>query len=231
MTAVTLHLDLTIPPDWSASTDTWAWMFTRPRYSASSPQSAFASSSNDGGAGTGNTIRGAQPAVRVNRLKARRRTADINGSTGEPFVCYADQHQLEIRWAATQRGMEWTGYRFGDRCARLWHQTLGMSWAQSLRERIDAWFNRRLFIPAFEMSDANIERFVAKLIRSTEPLADFPELGRRVPEEPEQANVRELVVQTYRIIYRVEAERILIATVLHGSRDLVRLEEKPWQAP
>ena len=75
------------------------------------------------------------------------------------------------------------------------------------------------------------ERFVAKLIRSTEPLADFPELGRRVPEEPEQANVRELVVQTYRIIYRVEAERILIATVLHGSRDLVRLEEKPWQAP
>ena len=86
-----------------------------------------------------------------------------SGSTGEPFVCYADQHQLEIRWAATQRSMEWTGYRFGDRCARLWHQTLGMSWAQRLRERIDAWFNRRLFIPAFEMSDDNIARFVAKL--------------------------------------------------------------------
>ena len=79
-----------------------------------------------------------------------------SGSTGEPFVCYADQHQLEIRWAATQRSMEWTGYRFGDRCARLWHQTLGMSWPQILRERIDAWFNRRLFIPAFEMSDQNI---------------------------------------------------------------------------
>ena len=92
-----------------------------------------------------------------------------SGSTGEPFVCYADQHQLEIRWAATQRGMEWTGYRFGDRCARLWHQTLGMSWAQRVRERIDAWFNRRLFIPAFEMSDANIERFVAKL-RAYQPV-------------------------------------------------------------
>lgn len=75
------------------------------------------------------------------------------------------------------------------------------------------------------------ERFVAKLVRATEPLADYPELGRRVPEEPDQPNVRELVVQSYRIIYRVEAERILIATVVHGSRDLERLEEKPWQAP
>jgi phenylacetate-CoA ligase len=92
-----------------------------------------------------------------------------SGSTGEPFVCYADQHQLEIRWAATQRGMEWTGYRFGDRCARLWHQTLGMSWAQTVRERIDAWFNRRMFIPAFEMTDDNIERFVEKL-RSFRPV-------------------------------------------------------------
>ena len=75
------------------------------------------------------------------------------------------------------------------------------------------------------------ERFIAKLVRATEPLADFPELGRRVPEEPEQPNVCELVVQTHRIIYRVESQRILIATVLHGSRDLDRLEEKPWQVP
>ncbi len=92
-----------------------------------------------------------------------------SGSTGEPFVCYADQHQLEIRWAATQRSMEWTGYRFGDRCARLWHQTIGMSWPQIVRERIDAWFNRRLFIPAFEMSDQNIATFVEKL-RSYRPV-------------------------------------------------------------
>lgn len=75
------------------------------------------------------------------------------------------------------------------------------------------------------------ERFITRLVRATEPLADFPELGRRVPEEPDQANVRELLIQTYRIIYRIEPERILIATVLHGSRDLEHLEEKPWKAP
>ena len=50
-----------------------------------------------------------------------------SGSTGEPFVCYADRAQLEVRWAATLRAQEWTGYRFGDPTLRLWHQTLGMS--------------------------------------------------------------------------------------------------------
>ena len=76
-----------------------------------------------------------------------------SGSTGEPFVCYADQHQLEIRLASTLRSMEWAGWRFGDRQARLWHQTLGMSASQIARERFDAWLVRRLFVPAFEMSE------------------------------------------------------------------------------
>ena len=75
------------------------------------------------------------------------------------------------------------------------------------------------------------ERFVATLIRATDPLVDFPELGRRVPEEPDRENVRELLVRTYRIIYRIDADRVLIATVLHDSRDVDRLEDKPWKAP
>ncbi|HEX2675326.1 MAG TPA: glycosyltransferase, partial [Polyangiales bacterium] len=54
-----------------------------------------------------------------------------SGSTGEPFVCYADKAQLEFRWAATLRSQEWTGYRFGDPTVRLWHQTIGMSQSQA----------------------------------------------------------------------------------------------------
>jgi len=52
-----------------------------------------------------------------------------------------------------------------------------------------------------------------------------------VPEEPERRGLRELLVQSYRLIYLVETDRILVATVLHGSRDLPRLEPKPWEAP
>jgi phenylacetate-CoA ligase len=86
-----------------------------------------------------------------------------SGSTGEPFVCYADKYQLEMRWAATLRSMEWTGYRFGDRQARLWHQTIGMTWTQAIRERLDALLSRRMFIPAYEMSDKNLPYSMAKL--------------------------------------------------------------------
>jgi phenylacetate-CoA ligase len=92
-----------------------------------------------------------------------------SGSTGEPFVCFADRHQLEIRWAATLRGLEWTGYRFGDRQVRLWHQTLGMTRLQVLREKIDAWLNRRLFIPAFEMSGRNLDAILQR-IRAHRPV-------------------------------------------------------------
>jgi phenylacetate-CoA ligase len=100
-----------------------------------------------------------------NHDKRRIIRVSTSGSTGEPFTCFADQHQLEIRWASTMRSMEWTGYRFGDRQARLWHQTIGMSRWQVIREKIDAFLCRRLFIPAFEMSDESIDAFVKKLTR------------------------------------------------------------------
>ncbi|MBM4317462.1 MAG: glycosyltransferase [Deltaproteobacteria bacterium] len=107
-----------------------------------------------------------------NHNKRKILKVSTSGSTGEPFVCFADQHQLEIRWASTLRSQEWTGYRFGDRQARLWHQTLGMNFIQVARERIDAWFNRRLFIPAFELSEKKIQKFYRKLIRFRPVLID-----------------------------------------------------------
>jgi len=88
-----------------------------------------------------------------------------SGSTGEPFVCFADRHQLEMRWAATLRSMEWTGYRFGDKQMRLWHQTLGMTFVQTFREFFDAFLSRRKFIPAYEMREDKIEKFFRKLKR------------------------------------------------------------------
>lgn len=98
-----------------------------------------------------------------NHDKAKILKVSTSGSTGEPFVCFADQHQLEIRWATTQRSYEWTGWKWGDRCTRLWHQTIGMSLSQIIREAIDAWFCNRKFIPAFEMSDESIKQFSRKV--------------------------------------------------------------------
>jgi phenylacetate-CoA ligase len=95
-----------------------------------------------------------------------------SGSTGEPFTTYGDRYQLEMRFATTLRALEWTGWRFGDRQARLWHQTLGMSRSQIFRERTDAWLMRRLFIPAFELTPKTIEHYVDRIRRFDPTLLD-----------------------------------------------------------
>lgn len=95
-----------------------------------------------------------------------------SGSTGVPFTCYADKFQLEMRWAATLRSMEWTGYVFGDRCARLWHQTIGMKFSQIVREYLDAFLSRRIFIPAYSIKKENINRYLKKLEKFKPVLID-----------------------------------------------------------
>lgn len=95
-----------------------------------------------------------------------------SGSTGEPLVTYAERRQLEMRWASTLRAYEWTGWRFGDRQVRLWHQTIGMSFSQVLREKTDAWFMNRLFIPAYEIRENNIDEFLRRISRHRPVLMD-----------------------------------------------------------
>ncbi len=95
-----------------------------------------------------------------------------SGSTGEPFVCYADRAQLEFRWAATLRAQEWTGYRFGDPTVRLWHQTLGMSKSQIVRERLDAALSNRTFLPVFELSERNLEKMAETIVAAAPVLMD-----------------------------------------------------------
>ena len=70
-------------------------------------------------------------------------------------------------------------------------------------------------------------RFVARIIEAAETLPNHPHLGRVVPEAEDDA-IRELLFQNYRIIYYALSDRILILTIIHGGRDLSRLEHKPW---
>ena len=60
-------------------------------------------------------------------------------------------------------------------------------------------------------------RFIERVIEAVEKLTTFPKMGRNVPEAAEE-NIRELIFNDYRIMYRVERERILVLTVVHGAR-------------
>jgi toxin ParE1/3/4 len=53
-------------------------------------------------------------------------------------------------------------------------------------------------------------------------LSAFPERGRIIPEFADPA-LRELFHHPYRILYRVEVERVIVIAVIHGSRDLTAL--------
>jgi phenylacetate-CoA ligase len=107
-----------------------------------------------------------------NHDKAEILKISTSGSTGEPFVCFADRAQLEFRWAATLRAQEWTGYRFGDATVRLWHQTIGMSKAQAMKEHADALLSNRTFIPVFELADDSLARMVRTIARVNPVLMD-----------------------------------------------------------
>jgi len=58
---------------------------------------------------------------------------------------------------------------------------------------------------------------VSRIVETAETLADFPEMGRMVPEIGDPL-IRERLVYSYRIIYRLEPQRVLIAAVIHGRR-------------
>jgi toxin ParE1/3/4 len=71
-------------------------------------------------------------------------------------------------------------------------------------------------------------RFTEWIVASVEKLAEFPKIGRAVPEADGRDDMRELIYQGYRINYLSRTERITIVTIIHGSRDLAAKEVKPW---
>jgi plasmid stabilization system protein ParE len=70
-------------------------------------------------------------------------------------------------------------------------------------------------------------QFIGRIIEAAETLPELPRRGRIVPEAENEA-IRELLFQSYRIMYLVETDRVLILTVLHGSREIGLADPKPW---
>jgi plasmid stabilization system protein ParE len=52
-------------------------------------------------------------------------------------------------------------------------------------------------------------------------------MGRQVPEA-DHSEVRELIFQGFRIIYRIKPDLVQIAAVIHGARDLTASDNQPW---
>lgn len=66
--------------------------------------------------------------------------------------------------------------------------------------------------------------FAEKIIKATHNLEDFPMIGRIVPEIKSD-KIREIFVNQYRIIYKIDDSQIMILGLVHGRRDLTALWE------
>jgi addiction module RelE/StbE family toxin len=78
-------------------------------------------------------------------------------------------------------------------------------------EQIEAYVAQDSVLYASKLTDG--------IIATVEKLEEFPMLGRLVPEF-QRADLRELIYQTYRIVYLCEDDAVVIVRVIHGARDL-----------
>jgi toxin ParE1/3/4 len=70
--------------------------------------------------------------------------------------------------------------------------------------------------------------FIQRILQTIQKLEEFPELGRIIPEI-QDSDARELVFQNYRILYRLKPDRVDIAAVIHGRRDVRRKIRERWE--
>jgi len=92
-------------------------------------------------------------------------------------------------------------------------------WTDQALDDLDA-------ICAFIARDAprSADALAERVTRSIARLAAFPRSGRIVPER-RQDDIREIIVQRYRVIYRLRGELVEIVTVHHGARRLPDLDD------
>ncbi len=66
---------------------------------------------------------------------------------------------------------------------------------------------------------------VTKILDVTRSIKDFPLIGRIVPEL-ENENIRERFIYSYRLVYQIKKQQILIVAVIHGRRLFETITER-----
>ena len=71
------------------------------------------------------------------------------------------------------------------------------------------------------------ESFGCLLMSKVDVLAQFPQIGRVVPEENDE-NIREIIFRPYRMVYQVieKQQVVAIARVWHGARGEPEIPER-----
>jgi phenylacetate-CoA ligase len=96
---------------------------------------------------------------------------NTGGSSGEPLIFYLTRERVSHDVAAKWRATRWWDVDIGDREVVVWGSPVELGaqdWVRSVRDRL----LRTTLLPAFEMSEANLDAFVAA-IRARRPAMLF----------------------------------------------------------
>ena len=66
---------------------------------------------------------------------------------------------------------------------------------------------------------------VTEIFLASRNISEFPLIGRVVPEIGDE-NIRERFIYSYRLVYRVKPDLIIILAVIHGKRLLENVPER-----
>jgi plasmid stabilization system protein ParE len=76
-------------------------------------------------------------------------------------------------------------------------------------------------------SPQNAASFAERLLEKVGSLRVSPGIGRVIPEQKNPTR-RELLFGSYRIMYHLGEDRVLVTGIIHGARDPKRMLRKPW---
>ncbi|HHH49059.1 MAG TPA: type II toxin-antitoxin system RelE/ParE family toxin [Gammaproteobacteria bacterium] len=66
---------------------------------------------------------------------------------------------------------------------------------------------------------------VSQVLETSRTIKEFPLIGRMVPEIGDE-NIRERFIYSYRLVYKIHQQRILIVAVIHGKRLVENIEAR-----
>lgn len=91
----------------------------------------------------------------------------------------------------------------------------GIIWSREARQDLDA-----IFLRLNTESESYSKRWLDDVFKKIELIQRFPNMGRKVPEI-KVANVREILVAQYRIIYNVRNDEMVeVLAIRHSSKPL-----------
>lgn len=134
-------------------------------------------------------IRAHTDAMKADDARALKRF-NTGGSTGEPLIFYMGPDRVSHDVAAKWRATRWWDVDIGDREIVVWGSPVELGAQDRMREWRDRLF-RSTLLPAFEMSQPNLDAFVSR-IRRLRPrmLFGYPSSLAMIAEHARRGGVR-----------------------------------------